>query len=231
MKDTRFIELVNLYVDRQISPEEQAELELEIQSNPRHRQVYVQYCRMHRATKLVYESFRGAAEEGAEAPRQPASIEHLEDRLRRRRARRNYALGGLAAAACLALVFAQVNLSPGDEVAQSFAAAKTAPAAPAVAVAATAPAPDRPADAEQARVGLANLRHSIFAEADYAAMAASLRAEQERLLNAQGPARLSLFDDGVFDDRTTLPVRGQNSLNPRRPQRASTEFTAFQFQR
>ena len=40
MKDTRFIELVNLYVDRQISAEETAELETEIQANPRRRQVY-----------------------------------------------------------------------------------------------------------------------------------------------------------------------------------------------
>lgn len=231
MKDTRFSELVNLYIDRQISPEEQAELELEIRTNPRRRQVYLHYCRMHRATKLVYESFRATADDGTEAPRQPASIALLEDRLRARRARWKYAMGGLAAAACLALVFARMNFSPGGDVARQLTAARTTPAAPAVAVAAT-PAPDRAAAAEQARIGLANLRHSIFAEADYAAMAASLRAEQERLLNTQGgPARLSLFEDGVFDERATLPVRGQNSLNARRPQRANAEFTAFQFQR
>ena len=35
MKDTRFIELVNLYVDRQISSAETAELEAEIQASPR----------------------------------------------------------------------------------------------------------------------------------------------------------------------------------------------------
>lgn len=230
MKDTRFIELVNLYIDRQISPAEQAELELEIQTNPRRRQVYRQYCRMHRATKLVYESFRAHEDEsGVAAPRQPASIAHLEDRLRRRRARWKYAVGGLAAAACLALVFARVNFSSGGDVAGPLTAAQTTPAAPAVAVAAAGP--DRAAAAEQARVGLANLRHSIFAETDYAAMVATLRAEQERLTNTPTPARLSLFDDGVFDDRATLPVRGQNSLNARRPQRTNTEFTAFQFQR
>ena len=63
MKDTRFIELVNLYVDRQISPAETAELEAEIQASPRRRKIYQQYCHMQRATKLVYESFRANAEQ------------------------------------------------------------------------------------------------------------------------------------------------------------------------
>ncbi|MBA4137115.1 MAG: hypothetical protein C0518_07350 [Opitutus sp.] len=229
MKDTRFIELVNLYIDRQISPEEHAELELEIQSHPARRQVYRQYCRMHRATKLVYESFRVNAEDGGTAVTgQPASIARIEDRLRRRRARWVYAAGSLAAAACLAVVFARVNFSPGGNVAE-LSAARTTPAAPAVAVA--APPPAAPSAAAESRAGLASLRHSVFAEADYAAVLATLRQEQERLLNAQLPARLSLFEDGVFDDRAALPGRGQNSLNSRRPQRTNTEFTAFQFQR
>lgn len=228
MKDARFIELVNLYIDRQISPEEHAELELEIQSNPQRRQVYRQYCRMHRATKLVYESFRVHAEDGAAAgARQPASLARIEDRARRRRTRWIYAAGSMAAAACLTLVFARVNPFSGGEAAAQLTAARTTPAAPAVAVAAPPATVNSPAATEQARVGMANLRHSIFAEADYAAMAATLRQEQERLLNAQ-PARLSLFEDGVFEDRATLPGRGQN---PRRAQRANTEFTAFQFQR
>ena len=51
MKESRFIELVNLYVDRQISTAETAELEAEIQVSPRHRKIYQQYCHMQRATK------------------------------------------------------------------------------------------------------------------------------------------------------------------------------------
>ncbi len=61
MNDNRFIELVNLYIDRQISAAETAELEAEIQGNPRRRAIYKQYCQMHRATTLVYESFRAQA--------------------------------------------------------------------------------------------------------------------------------------------------------------------------
>ena len=221
MKDTRFIELVNLYVDRQISPAEQAELELEIQSSPRRRQVYQQYCRMHRATKLVYESFRAHADQPASAPRAPATIAHIADRARRRRQRWVYAAGGLAAAACLTLVLARMDTAPASGIPDQVAASRPVPATQ---VAAVAPAAETP------RADLNALRHSVFAEADYAAMLASLRSEQDRVLNAQ-PARLSLFDDGVFEDRGNLTGRGQNQLNARRQQRTNTEFTAFQFQR
>ena len=61
MKDNRFIELVNLYIDRQITAAETAELEAEMQSNPQRRAVYRQYCRLHSATKQVYHSFRADA--------------------------------------------------------------------------------------------------------------------------------------------------------------------------
>ncbi|MFA5112314.1 MAG: hypothetical protein WC443_12960, partial [Desulfobaccales bacterium] len=106
MKDNRFIDLVNLYIDRQITAAETAELEAEIQSNPRHRAIYRQYCQMHRATTLVYESFRAGAP-AQEAAAGEGTIARFE---RDRRAHWGYYAGGLAAAACLALVFAQLNI-------------------------------------------------------------------------------------------------------------------------
>jgi hypothetical protein len=39
MKDNRFIELLNLYIDRQITAEETAELESEIQNSPQRQAV------------------------------------------------------------------------------------------------------------------------------------------------------------------------------------------------
>ena len=65
MKESKFIELLNLYIDRQISPEEAARLEEEILHNPRHRRIYQQYCRMHRACTLVLENIRAQADQGA----------------------------------------------------------------------------------------------------------------------------------------------------------------------
>ena len=63
MKDHRFIELLNLYIDRQITVDETAELEAEIQGSPQRQAVYRQYCQIHAATKVVYESFRAGADE------------------------------------------------------------------------------------------------------------------------------------------------------------------------
>lgn len=230
MKDARFIELVNLYIDRQISPDEAAELELEIQSNPRRRQVYLQYCRMHRATKLVYDSFRADSEQTGQPVRQPASIAHIQGRIRQRRLRWVYAASGLAAAACVAFVAViRTNATDADASRQTLVAAKTTPAAPAVAVAAqSVPAPavqETPQRSEPANASLA--------QRDYASILASLRQEEDRLLSLQNSAsapRLnSLFDDGVFDDRNALQNRA--NLQTRKNPRLQTEFTAFQFQR
>lgn len=231
MKDTRFTELVNLYIDRQISPDEQAELELEIQSNPRRRQVYLQYCRMHRATKLVYESFRAQTEQPGQPARQPATIAHIQGRIRQRRLRWAYAASGLAAAACVAFVVMRSNLTDASSASPDLAAAKTTPAAPAVAVVAQ-PAPVPAARQEAPRpVELAN---AALTPRDYASILASLRQEEQSLLSLQnnsGAPRLnSLFDDGVFDERTALQNRSNNPQNRKNP-RLQTEFTAFQFQR
>jgi anti-sigma factor RsiW len=49
MKESRYIELLNLYVDHRLTPEEAAELETEVQRNPARRKVYLQYCRIQKA--------------------------------------------------------------------------------------------------------------------------------------------------------------------------------------
>ncbi len=230
MKDKRFIELLNLYVDRQISPPETAELELEIQESPRHQQVYRQYCQMHRATKLVYESFRDHADN--QGPRQPANgvatITPIEGR--HRRVLWAYYAGGLAAAACLALVVARVNFSssPGAAIVTGpVAKTSTMMVAPqTVAVA-------RPTT--ETRVGWLSLQNGLPVESDYPALLAALR-QQERVLTGvqnSGGRLQALFDDGVFDSRQVLSqgsqrvFRGRGATNPT----PAAEFTAFQFQR
>lgn len=55
MNQSRFIELLNLYVDQELSPADAAELELEIARNPARRRTYEQYCRMHRACLVLFE--------------------------------------------------------------------------------------------------------------------------------------------------------------------------------
>lgn len=231
MKDTRFTELVNLYIDRQISPDEAVELELEIQSNPRRRQVYLQYCRMHRATKLVYESFRAQTEQTGQPARQPATIAHIQGRIRQRRMRWAYAASGLAAAACVAFVVMRSNFSDAAPASPDLAAAKPPPTAPVAAIVAQ-PAPAVAVAAPQVAHPPQLLPQQTMSR-DYAAILVSLRQEEERLLtlqNGAAPRLNSLFDDGMFDERNALPNRTnllQKSKNPR----VQTEFTAFQFQR
>lgn len=229
MKDTRFVELVNLYIDRQISPAETAELELEIQSNPRHREIYLQYCRMHRATKLVYESFRAEGAGEPAAPARPiASLARLEThRRQRRRALWAYAASGLAAAACFTLVISRINTRTTAE----FASATP----PAVETAAPAPQPLVAMHVESGATAASVQAQPVAATGiDYRAMVAALREEEERLMAlpraGSQPMTASLFDDGVFADRSGSIDRAPQQTRPRHP-RAQLEFTAFQFQR
>jgi hypothetical protein len=61
MKNDRFIELLNLYVDQQLDAREAAELEKELQRDPSRRRTYVEYCRMQKACSQLFESDRACA--------------------------------------------------------------------------------------------------------------------------------------------------------------------------
>lgn len=232
MKDTRFTELVNLYIDRQISATEAAELEAELKADVRRRQTYQEYCRIHRATKLVFESFRENAGSPADStPVQVGALARFENQQRQRRGRWIAAVGGLAAAACVALVLSNLPATGGDPDTTIVQAATPA----ATAVEATAPRAIVPA----APVNLVSLRNPLVLEADYqAALVAVRRDEQQRLmaaapiLNAPRPA-VSLFDDNVFESRQVMPERNSRTFRGVRgsPNQPPVELTAFQFQR
>jgi hypothetical protein len=53
MNDKKFIELLNLYVDREVSAEDSLLLESEVAANPGRRKVYDQYCRMQKACSML----------------------------------------------------------------------------------------------------------------------------------------------------------------------------------
>jgi anti-sigma factor RsiW len=55
MNDKEFIELLNLYVDREISAEDALRLEKVVATNPRRREVYDQYCRIQKACSMLSE--------------------------------------------------------------------------------------------------------------------------------------------------------------------------------
>ena len=229
MKDNRFIELVNLYIDRQISAEETAELEAEIQASPQRRAVYRQYCQLHSATKQVYESFRTNAEPQAGAP---AGRVVTGEFARRPRSNWIHYAGGLTAAACLAVVFVRYNA--GSSPATGELAGTATPQAVQVATV-TPPAPvaiERVAAAPAAT--MVSLKDHLAAEPDYAAMLAALRREEQRAFangEIQSSRLPSLFDDGVFDARQFAPANSQRTFRGKQAPAQQAEFTAFQFQR
>jgi hypothetical protein len=55
MSDREFLELLNLYVDREISAQDAVRLEAEVAADPRRREVHDQYCRMQKACSMLSE--------------------------------------------------------------------------------------------------------------------------------------------------------------------------------
>ena len=102
MKDTEFIELLNLYVDHEIGVEDAKRLEAEVRRSPERFRTYREYCQMQKACAVLSAQHVGAASDGKAVAFEPAS---------RTRGFGVYASGVCAAAACVALA---VVLSKGD---------------------------------------------------------------------------------------------------------------------
>lgn len=101
MNDAKFTELLNLYLDHEISAEDAALLEAEVQGNPARRRVYLEYCQMHNACTVLGRRFKAESPEAFAhnlITRRPAARTAWETGL--------YATGVVAAAACLAIIFA-----------------------------------------------------------------------------------------------------------------------------
>jgi hypothetical protein len=67
MNDKKFIELLNLYVDREVTAEDALLLEAEVAANPGRRKVYDQYCKMQKACSMLSSELAGSL---ADADRQ-----------------------------------------------------------------------------------------------------------------------------------------------------------------
>ena len=117
MNNGEFIELLNLYIDQEISPEDALRLEAEVMSNPERRRIYQDYCRMQKACTMLSEKFATAEDSGS---RRQALAEPV-------RWHFGTIAGGLAAAACLLVVFGARNRQADSQVARSLPVA--APAA------------------------------------------------------------------------------------------------------
>ena len=132
MNDSEFLELLNLYLDHEISAADAARLEAAVQQNPARHRTYLEYCQMQQACTILAKDFSdrpSAKNILAREPRQSAWNSGL------------FAAGGLAvAAACIALVL--VNRAPEANQGAPSSAQPQIAVAPSVApvpVAAVAP--------------------------------------------------------------------------------------------
>jgi hypothetical protein len=60
MNDKKFIELLNLYVDREVTSEDALLLETEVATNADRRRVYDQYCKMQKACSMLSSEVAGS---------------------------------------------------------------------------------------------------------------------------------------------------------------------------
>jgi hypothetical protein len=150
MKEPRFIELLNLYVDQQLSASEAAELESEIKQNPARRRIYQQYCRMQKACAQLFEHERSTAPASATLAREIVAAERKVVGFPVQTSDRpfwstGFSIAAVAAAACVAFVVVRQadTAAPGAgniEVAATdkpAVATSTVPAVPVVAAVAT----------------------------------------------------------------------------------------------
>lgn len=148
MKESEFLELLNLYLDHEISAADAARLEAAVSADPARRKVYDEYCRLHKACSLVAMDFRAAdgAVVAASDKVVPFDFGAAQAAARRRRVVA-WTNGGLAAAACMALAFvgfrsftanpqsavqpvaAQTNSAGAERIAATVATAGTSPSA------------------------------------------------------------------------------------------------------
>jgi len=245
MKESKFVELLNLYIDQEISPSEAELLEEEIQRDPARRRVYLQYCRMHRASAVLFESFRSesmpAGGQLAEAARAAAEkVVAFPTLSPHRPSRWVYAAGLVAAAACVAFVF--VRRSAVDHTRPDDGPLLTQTAATPVRSVTTQPAAVTPGDFAPAVAPMPRREFTpvLFVTRGLAAQemtpnAAALLATNRATLEWMQQIRLApvlnpALENLVFDTQPTLQ-QDQRTYRSTLPVQGNAEKASFEFQR
>ncbi len=161
MNNERFIELLNLYIDRELSGSEIQEIEEALAASPERQRIYAQYCRMQRACEHLLASdvqtaprpkldaILAAAQRTDEAEEivfpAPAAARAIptEPRATRRQARSSWGWGALSGMAAAVAAFAVYTgtVQTADRGASDIEGVGTVAAAPAPATPASGPAP------------------------------------------------------------------------------------------
>jgi hypothetical protein len=217
MKESKFIELLNLYVDHQISPAEADLLEAEVKTNPARRRIYREYCEMQKGCAMLAETFR------TEAPASdPQRVEFKSRRFPLSAVA--YATSLAAVAACVAVVFiSRSHQAQAVPAAAPIAQQQPAPA-PMVAATAVARPALQPAFGPKVLTLHAQNAELADASADQAAMAGWMNSIQ--LSSMPGVSA----DDLRFDAHATLQPDAK-TYRAARPIQGKVEWTAFTFQK
>ncbi len=217
MKESKFIELLNLYLDHQISPAEAELLEAEVKSNPERRRVYREYCEMQKGCSLLAENFRTQAPASdpklVEFPRRPSSGGKLA-----------YVASFAAIAACVAAVFISRSRPVGPASVSAPVAMQSVAPAPALAAAPVARPPLQPAFGPKVLTLRAQNAELADATTDQAAMAEWMNNIQ--LSSIPGASA----DELRFDAHATLQP-DTRTYRSNRPIQGKVEWTAFTFQK
>ena len=224
MKDSEFMELLNLYLDHEIDAENAARLEAEVMGNPARRRIYRQYCQIDRACSQLSEEFGAAAPEAGRITA-PAGQ-------RWSWAASIYA-GSLAAAACVA-VFAVLRMrtaTPAPEQASAGVARILAAPQPTV-QAALASAADRDL---QPVVAVRNLFLNGAGRSARASLATAMDDNDPLAWMTRVPAVSVPAGQGIFaSSPVLLSPDNPDDRAPARPGsdlQAPVEMAAFRFQR
>ena len=249
MKDNEFLELLNLYLDHEISAADAARLEAEVQSNPERRRIYRDYCQMQKACTLLAREFAEqptARTAAVLAPRHPAWNPAL------------WATAGgfTVAAACVALVLVNYKRTPApnaSDLPQTQLTTKSEGTTPILekssnaVVAATTTAQPATAPIARAvtvaprRAGLQPIMVTLpltlvganrtNAEALLAAAQQNAQAQFEWMKSVQlAPIQQVPMDELRLDARAPLQPASR-TYSSGQPLQTTVEMTAFRFQR
>lgn len=213
MNDKEFIELLNLYVDREISAEDALRLEKVVATNPRRREVYDQYCRIQKACSMLSgETLEMPAANVISFPTQsPWRLRPL--------------VAGLAAAAACAIVIVGVRLRSEAPMATDVARTMTASKAVDLAADSISMKPvllvRLPSD--QARSGT-----QLLADSGAPSPAVQLNWIGDIHLSPVAP---SASGDFLLNPKTDLKAAVMTDSQAAHEAQEPAEMTAFRFQR
>jgi hypothetical protein len=217
MKEREFIELLNLYVDREISAEDALRLESAVLDDPKRREIYDQYCRMAKACTMLTEDTRTAAAE-------PIAVDF--------RPHRTWGVGPFAAGLAAAAVCAAVIITFKYRASELASLALSSPVAVSTAKPVAAPAA---ADADMKPVFMVRPLDLTSGSPARLQLAAEEKPAQANQLDWIGAIHLTpvlnATNSDLMNPRTGLKAATLSGLPAASDSDEASEMTAFRFQR